>query len=106
VLQLTNRALRSRMEPKTKKRGLDLKEKRLDVLTENGPRKEKKINVADPDSGSEIRDELFQELRINFWEKKYLNSLMGIRDHGWKNSDPVSGINIPEILYFEELGVV
>jgi hypothetical protein len=48
----------------------------------------------------------FSRARNHVLGKKYLNSLMGIRDPGWKNSDPRSGINIPEILYFEELGVV
>jgi hypothetical protein len=64
-------------------------------------------------SGSGIRDEqpgsYFLELRTHFlvfWGLKYLNSLMRIRDPGWrqfgsgirdgKKSDPGSGINIPD----------
>jgi hypothetical protein len=66
-------------------------------------------------SGSGIRDEqpgsYFLELRnlfflFFFWGLKYLNSLMRIRDPGWrqfgsgiregKKSDPGSGINIPD----------
>ncbi len=65
-------------------------------------------------SGSGIRDEqpgsYFLELRnhfcLLFWGLKYLNSLMRIRDPGWrqfgsgirdgKMSDPGSGINIPD----------
>jgi hypothetical protein len=64
-------------------------------------------------SGSGFRDEqpgsYFLELRNHFfllWGLKYLNSLMRIRDPGWrqfgsgirdgKKSDPGSGINIPD----------
>jgi hypothetical protein len=64
-------------------------------------------------SGSGIRDEqpgsYFLELRNHFFGflgLKYLNSLMRIRDPGWrhfgsgirygKKSDPGSGINIPD----------
>jgi hypothetical protein len=57
-----------------------------------------------------IRDEqprsYFLELRNHFDGLKYLNSLMRIRDPGWKKvgsgirdgkkSDPGSGINIPD----------
>jgi hypothetical protein len=68
----------------------------------------------DPNPGSEsgirIRDEqprsYFLELRNHFFGLKYLNSLMRIRDPGWKKfgsriqdgkkSDPGSGINIPD----------
>jgi hypothetical protein len=79
------------------------------------PVTEQRHSVADPDpeSGvfltprSGIRDGLkimiripdeqpvsyFRELRNNFYGLKYLNSLMRIRDR--KNSDPGSGINIP-----------
>jgi hypothetical protein len=32
------------------------------------------------------------ELRNHFFGLKYLNSLMQIRDPGWKNSDPEFGI--------------
>ena len=31
-----------------------------------------------------------------FFGLKYLNSLMRIRDPGWRQSDPGSGINIPD----------
>jgi hypothetical protein len=66
------------------------------------------------ESGSGIRDEqpgsYFLELRNNFfgfvWGLKYINSLMRIRDPGWrqfgsgirdgKKSDPGSRINIPD----------
>jgi hypothetical protein len=58
-------------------------------------------------SGSGIRIRvIFRELRNHFFGLKYLNSLMRIRDLGWKkfgswirdgrNSDPGSGINIPD----------
>ena len=61
-------------------------------------------------SGSGIRDEqpgsYFLELRNHFCGLIYLNSLMRIRDPGWrqfgsgirdgKKSDPGSGINIPD----------
>ncbi len=48
-----------------------------------------------------IRDEqprlFFQELKKKqLFGLKYLNSWMRIRDSGWKNSDPGSGINIPD----------
>ncbi len=49
-------------------------------------------------SGSGIRDEqpgsYFLELRNQFFGLKYLNSLMRIRDPGWKKVG--SGINIPD----------
>jgi hypothetical protein len=67
-------------------------------------------------SGFGIRDEhpgsYFGELRNNFFGLKYLNSLMRIpirdpefflpwiRDPSWKNSDPGSGINIPDPQYW------
>jgi hypothetical protein len=42
-------------------------------------------------SGIRIRDEqpgsYFRELRNYYFGLKYLNSLMQIRDPGWKNSD-------------------
>jgi hypothetical protein len=59
-------------------------------------------------SGSGIHDEqpgsYFLELRNHFFGLKYLNSLMRIRDPGWrqfgsgigKKSDLGSGINIPD----------
>jgi hypothetical protein len=61
-------------------------------------------------SGSGIRDEqpgsYFLELRNHFFWLNYLNSLMRIRDPGWKQfgsgiwdgkkTNPGSGINIPD----------
>jgi hypothetical protein len=60
-------------------------------------------------SGSEIRDEqpgsYFLELRnhffLLFWGLKYLNSLMRIRDSGWRQFG--SGINIPDPPHWEKL---
>ncbi len=59
---------------------------------------------ADPDpgcgmgkkSGSTMNnpDHISESLETIFWVKKYLNSLMRIGDE--KNSDPGSGINIPD----------
>jgi hypothetical protein len=63
----------------------------------------------DPGSGMNNPDHIFLELRNHFFDflgLKYLNSLMRIRDPGWrqfgsgirdgKKSDPGSGINIPD----------
>jgi hypothetical protein len=72
-------------------------------LVDPGIRVGKKVRIP-------IRDEqpgsYFREPRNNFFGLKYLNSLMRIRDQGWKNSgsrirdgknsDPGSGINIPD----------
>jgi hypothetical protein len=95
-------------------------EERAKLLPLNSP-----ISVADPDTGSWIRDgrksasgsgirdeqpeSYFLELRNHFFAflgLKYLNSLMRIQDPGWrqfgsgirdgKKSDPGSGINIPD----------
>jgi hypothetical protein len=57
-----------------------------------------KIRIRDEHPGSN-----FRELRNNFLDYKYLNSLMQIRDPGSENFDPGSGmekfgsgINIPD----------
>jgi hypothetical protein len=57
----------------------------------------------DPDPGSGMNNpyHISESLKNNFLGYKYLNSLMWIRDTGWKNSDPGwkkvgSGINIPD----------
>jgi hypothetical protein len=52
-------------------------------------------------SGIRIRDEqpgsYFRELNKQIFGLKYLNSLMWIRDSGWKKLKKVgSGINIPD----------
>jgi hypothetical protein len=39
-------------------------------------------------SGMNNPDHIFPELRNHFFGLKYLNSLMSIRNPGWKNSDP------------------
>ncbi len=68
-------------------------------------------------SGIRIRDEqhgwYFLELKNHFFALKFLNSLMQIRDPGWKKfglgirdgkkSDPGSGINIPDPQYWSSL---
>ncbi len=55
-----------------------------------------RVESKNPDPESGIRDEqpgtYFLELRNHFFGLKYLNSLMRIRDPGWKNSDPGSGM--------------
>jgi hypothetical protein len=64
----------------------------------------------DPGSGMNNPDHFFKSLEtilLLFWGLKYLNSLMRIRDPGWrqfgsgirdgKKSDPGSGINIPDL---------
>jgi hypothetical protein len=47
-------------------------------------------------TGIRIRDKqpgsYFRELKKQFLGLKYLNSLMWIRDPGWKKSDPGSGM--------------
>jgi hypothetical protein len=64
---------------------------------------------SDPGSGMNNPDHIFSSLEtifLLFWGLKYFNSLMGIRDPGWrqlgsgirdgKKSDPGSGITIPD----------
>jgi hypothetical protein len=53
-----------------------------------------RIRIRDEQHGS-----YFRELRKQFFGLKYLNSLMRIRDPGWKKSDPVSGMEKSRILY-------
>ncbi len=63
----------------------------------------------DPGSGMNNQDHIFYSLEtifLLFWGLKYLNSLMRIRDSGWrqfgsgirdgKKLDPGYGINIPD----------
>jgi hypothetical protein len=54
-----------------------------------GPKKHIRIRIRDEQPGS-----YFRELRNNFLGFKYFNSLMRIRDPGWKKFGP--GINIPD----------
>jgi hypothetical protein len=63
------------------------------------------VKNQDPGSGLKTSRIMFQELRNNFWVKILeffdadLDLASGIflnLDPGWKNSDPGSGINIPD----------
>jgi hypothetical protein len=55
-------------------------------------------------SGMNNQDHISESFKNNFFGLKYLNSLMRIQGPGWekirirdgKNSDPGSGINIPD----------
>jgi hypothetical protein len=50
-----------------------------------------KIRIRDPDQGCTTRI-IFSRAQKQFFELKYINSLKRIRDPGWKNSNPESGM--------------